>query len=118
MTEMHPGLLPGIRFFTRDTRIMSGLAVACGTVSRLEWAGDGEGIGPDTVYDLASVTKLFTGLCAVKLREQGKLDFDTPVCRLEPRGVGASYGVSEGFWSPIDGRDMKAVIDAAERNAK
>ena len=34
------------------------------------------------------------------------------VCRLEPRGVGASYGTNEGFWSPIDGRDMAAVIDA------
>ena len=34
------------------------------------------------------------------------------VCKLEPRGVGASYGVSEGFWCPKDGRDMKAVIDA------
>ena len=34
------------------------------------------------------------------------------VCRVEPRGVGASYGVSEGFWSPKDGKDIAAVIDA------
>ena len=30
----------------------------------------------------------------------------------EMRGVGASYGTNEGFWSPIDGRDMAALIDA------
>ena len=29
----------------------------------------------------------------------------------EMRGVGASYGTNEGFWSPIDGRDMAALID-------
>lgn len=34
------------------------------------------------------------------------------VCRVEPRGVGASFGVSEGFWSPKDGKDIAAVIDA------
>lgn len=32
--------------------------------------------------------------------------------RIAPRGQGASYGVSEGFWCPKDGQDMKAVIDA------
>ena len=31
--------------------------------------------------------------------------------RSEPRGVGASYGVSEGFWCPKDGQDMKAIIE-------
>ncbi len=32
--------------------------------------------------------------------------------KMEPRGVGASFGVSEGFWCPKDGQDMAAVIDA------
>ena len=40
------------------------------------------------------------------------LDRGYAVCRLEPRGTGASFGVSEGFWNPKDGQDMKAVIDA------
>lgn len=32
-------------------------------------------------------------------------------CKVEPRGVGASYGVSEGFWCPKDGKDMAVLID-------
>ena len=34
------------------------------------------------------------------------------VCLVEPRGHGASYGVSEGFFSRKDARDMKTLIDA------
>ena len=34
------------------------------------------------------------------------------ICLVEPRGHGASYGVSEGFFSRKDARDMKALIDA------
>ena len=48
-----------------------------------------------------------------KLREfEFFLSHGYAVCVPEMRGVGASYGTNEGFWSPIDGRDMKAVIDA------
>ncbi len=31
---------------------------------------------------------------------------------IEPRGFGASYGVSEGFFSPRDADDLAAVVDA------
>jgi putative CocE/NonD family hydrolase len=31
---------------------------------------------------------------------------------VEPRGFGASYGVSEGFFSPRDGEDLAALVDA------
>ena len=40
------------------------------------------------------------------------LDRGYAVCRVDPRGVGASFGVSEGFWSLKDGLDMKAIIDS------
>ena len=33
------------------------------------------------------------------------------ICLAEPRGHGASYGVSEGFFSRKDARDMKTLID-------
>ena len=34
------------------------------------------------------------------------------ICLVEPRGHGASFGVSEGFFSRKDARDMKALIDS------
>ena len=30
----------------------------------------------------------------------------------EPRGVGASFGVNDGFWRRVDAKDMKCVIDS------
>jgi len=40
------------------------------------------------------------------------LDRGYAVCVMEPRGIGASFGLSEGFWSPKDGKDIAAVIDS------
>lgn len=77
-------LADGIRFFTRETEIQSGLSVACGAGERTETAMDGEVTG-QSVFDLASVTKLFTGLCAMKLKEEGLLDFGRPVCYYDSR---------------------------------
>ena len=77
-------LSEGIRFFTRETEILSGLSVACGAGERTETAMDGEVTG-HSVFDLASVTKLFTGLCAMKLKEEGLLDFSRPVCYYDSR---------------------------------
>ena len=77
-------LSDGIRFFTRETEILSGLSVACGSEERTETAMDGEVTG-QSVFDLASVTKLFTGLCAMKLKEEGLLDFSRPVSFYDPR---------------------------------
>ena len=74
----------GIRFFTRETEILSGLSVACGAGERTETAMDGD-ISGQSVFDLASVTKLFTGLCVMKLREEGLLDFGRSVSFYEPR---------------------------------
>ena len=77
-------LSEGIRFFTRETEILSGLSVACGAGERTETAMDGEVTG-QSVFDLASVTKLFTGLCAMKMKEEGLLDFSRPVCYYDSR---------------------------------
>ena len=65
---MNETLLKGIRFFTRETEILSGLSVACGAGTRTETAMDGD-VNGQSVFDLASVTKLFTGLCLMKLKE-------------------------------------------------
>ena len=39
---------------------------------------------PDTLYDLASITKLFTTTCVMRLVEQGRLALDEPVARRMP----------------------------------
>ena len=65
---MNGELLNGIRFFTRETDILSALSAACGAGDRVERAMDGD-CGENSVFDLASVTKLFTGLCMMRLKE-------------------------------------------------
>ena len=82
--SMNETLLKGIRFFTRETEILSALSVACGCGTRTETAMDGDATG-HSVFDLASVTKLFTGLCLMKLKEDGLLDFGRPVYYYDPR---------------------------------
>ena len=81
---MSTALEQGIRFFTRETGILSALAAACGTDGRTVTAVDGE-CAETSVFDLASVTKLFTGLCLMKLKEEGLLDFSRPVSFYDPR---------------------------------
>ena len=85
---MNAELLEGIRFFTRETKIMSGLSVLCGAGERTESAMDGEDVTESSVFDLASVTKLFTALCALRLREEGRLDFSRSVYAYDRRFEG------------------------------
>lgn len=70
---MNPELLRAVRFFTRETEIMSGMLLVCGARGRTETVMDGD-VREDSVFDLASLTKLFTGLCAMKLKEEGLLN--------------------------------------------
>ncbi|MET9322397.1 serine hydrolase [Streptomyces sp. NPDC003038] len=48
----------------------------------------------DTVFDLASLTKLFTSILAVQQLERGRLELEAPVCRYLPEfcGDGATGG--------------------------
>ena len=85
---MNETLGQAIRYFTRETEIMSGLSVACGKGERTESALDGGNVTEESVFDLASVTKLFTGLCAMKLKESGLLDFGRPVFHYDRRFPG------------------------------
>ena len=78
ITAMNPELTAAVRWFTREKEIMSGMLLACGAGDRTEFAMDGE-VREDSVFDLASLTKLFTGLCALKLKEEGLLDPGRPV---------------------------------------
>ena len=75
-----------IRFFTEESHIMPGLSVACGTAEKVLTAHGGladEDAGTpltaDSIFDLASLTKLFTALLVMRLREEGRLELDKPV---------------------------------------
>ena len=85
--KMNPELLKAIRFFTREKEIMSGLLLVCEAGGRTESAMDGD-VSGNSVFDLASLTKLFTGLCALRLKEDGLLDISRSVCFYEPRFSG------------------------------
>ncbi len=71
---MNEQLRNAIGFFTRETEIMDALAVSCGRGEKRAFAWDGRDLTPRTLFDLASVTKLFTGLCLMSLWEEKKLD--------------------------------------------
>ena len=80
----NPELQHALQYFTREKAILDGASVACGSGNRTEGAIDGA-VREDSVFDLASVTKLFTGLCAMKLKEEGLLGFSRPVFSYVPR---------------------------------
>ena len=71
---MNEHLLRGIFYFTRETRIMDGMAAVCGRDDFRAAACDGREIREKTLFDLASVTKLFTGITLMRLIETGTLD--------------------------------------------
>ena len=71
---MNEQLRKAAAFFTRETRIMDGMAVACGQEDQSARAWDGRDVGEHALFDLASVTKIFTGLCLMRLWEEGSLD--------------------------------------------
>lgn len=47
-------------------------------------AGSPETVDADTLFDIGSVTKSFTGMAVAEMVDDGKLDFDTPVTQYLP----------------------------------
>ena len=85
-------MLDAVKYFTQEKKIMSCLAVTCGTVATEYSAMDGctrlDGTCPvsdDSLFDLASLTKLFTGLTVMRLQEEGLLDLSAPAARYAPQ---------------------------------
>ena len=85
--NINPELHRAIQYFTREKKIMSGLLLVCEAGSRKASAMDGD-VREDSVFDLASLTKLFTGLCALRLKEEGLLDTSRSVFSYDPRFTG------------------------------
>src|SRR5204863_4720281 len=48
-------------------------------------------VTPDTTFRIASMTKSFTALSILKLRDEGKLSLDDPVARYVPALAGLPY---------------------------
>ncbi|MGN1021002.1 MAG: serine hydrolase domain-containing protein [Aristaeellaceae bacterium] len=88
---MNRQLYEAIGFFTEETHIMPCLSVTCGTADGEAHAlrgvmnRRGDPLTEDALYDLASLTKLFTGLLVMRLQEEGRLDLSAPVTRYAPR---------------------------------
>lgn len=95
-------LQENLRYLCDDTRMLTGITVAYGTASACESllygrsqevciSQDGTFIpcvrplSEDSLYDLASLTKLFTCVMAMQLVEQGKLSLDETIGSIDPR---------------------------------
>lgn len=83
-----------IRFFTEESHIMPGLSVACGTADKVLTAlggfadeDTGSPLTADSIFDLASLTKVFTGLMVMRLHEEGNLDLNKPVTDYAPQFI-------------------------------
>src|SRR5208282_6447968 len=50
---------------------------------------------PDSIFEIGSITKTFTGLALAQMVEQGKVKFDEPVRQLLPAGTVAKPASSE-----------------------
>ena len=87
-------LKDSIAYFTQETRIMPGMSVACGTAEAVLAVHGGLAdeaanipLTADSIFDLASLTKLFTGLLVMQLREDGQLDLTRPVTAYAPQFI-------------------------------
>ncbi len=83
-------LREAVRFFTEQSRVMACLHIRCGQADlRLEAMGgvrdlEGRALERDSLFDLASLTKVFTAVLVLLLRDRGSLDLDAPVTRYAP----------------------------------
>lgn len=79
----------------REQRAFSGAVYAWGTSSSVVEAGmvgtlawEGEPVGPDSLWDLASVTKPIVALSVIKLLEEGELCLDDTIAHFLPEYAG------------------------------
>ena len=100
---MSESLKQNMQYLCDEARMLTGITVAYGTPAQSEWMQYGraqetaltnEGftshIRPlveNTIYDLASLTKLFATVMTLILVQQGKLSLDECVGRIDPRFV-------------------------------
>ena len=87
------GLEQAIDFFVNQAHSLACMQVICGdrTTSHRAKGGimnlQGETLREDALFDLASLTKLFTGMLILRLSEEGMLDLRAPVTAYAPQFV-------------------------------
>ena len=85
--EQHvPGIAYGV--------LVDGTLVHTGAFGVREIAGKTP-VDNDTVFRIASMTKSFTALCILKLRDEGKLSLDDPAERYVPELAGLPYPTTD-----------------------
>jgi CubicO group peptidase (beta-lactamase class C family) len=82
--------VPGISYGV----LIDGALVHTGRAGVRELAGKTP-IDDDTVFRIASMTKSFTALCILKLRDEGKLSLDDPAEKYLPELAGLKYPTSD-----------------------
>jgi len=75
----------GIRWLTDESRMLAGMAVGFGREDRRLTCC--HRYDENTLFDLASLTKLFTVLTLMHLRDEGKLSLDDPLGKWDKRFV-------------------------------
>ena len=94
-------LLSNMRFLCDETRMLTGLTVAYGTSTHSESLTHGRAqevvledgmfmpfvrfLAEDSIFDLASLTKLFTSVMTMLLVERGMLSLDERIGEIDPR---------------------------------
>ncbi|HEY9236896.1 MAG TPA: serine hydrolase domain-containing protein [Phenylobacterium sp.] len=63
--------------------------------SGVQDTASGRPVTPDTVFRIASMSKNFTALAVLKLRDEGKFSLDAPVETIVPEFAGLSYPTSD-----------------------
>jgi CubicO group peptidase (beta-lactamase class C family) len=81
--------LPNLAFALVSTK---GLVYFVGLGKR---DASGAAVTPNTVFRIGSITKTFTGLALLKLRDEGKLNLDDPVAKYLPELGTARYPTSD-----------------------
>lgn len=95
-----------VAYFMREARSLACMSLVCGDRNAAKAAlggaasPDGRPVAADSVFDLASLSKLFTGLTAMRLRAAGKIDLEAQVTRYAPQFAyleGVTVGQVLGF---------------------
>ena len=72
-----------LNYYLNETRITACLSLAGGDSNRVITAMGGADV--HSLYDLASLTKMLTGMAVLRLREEGLLDLTRPVTAYAPQ---------------------------------
>lgn len=111
-----------LSFFTKESRSLACMSIVCGTENLSDFACDGvkdlkgTPVQFDSIYDLASLTKLFTGLLILRLSEQNRLDLNAPVTHYAHQFVNLEHlTVGQAAWFQKSLKTYERIDKAGSR---